>query len=178
MHGSPQNRGSVSMWRSSRRCRWLRVVKADVEQQAAASSHTCSSILGAQQHEQAPVIAHGAHTANGQSCKQQRTCGACFLAPGWVRARAGRVEPKCAAQLALTPSPSHCSPSSGRACAFAPKAQKFCKLPEAVGRSKIRFELCTSPELVRAECGSAARAVGGRRHEAGKTVHSTEPRYM
>ena len=131
VHGSPQNRGSVSMWRSSRRCRWLRVVKADVEQQAAASSHTCSSILGAQQHEQAPVIAHGAHTANGQSCKQQRTCGACLRAPGWVRARAGRAEPKCAAQLALAPSQSHCSPSSGRACAFAPKAQKFCKLPEA-----------------------------------------------
>ena len=168
------------MWRSSRRCRWLRVVKADVEQQAAASSHTCSSILGAQQHEQAPVIAHGAHTANGQSCKQQRTCGACLRAPGWVRARAGRAEPKCAAQLALAPSQSHCSPSSGRACAFAPKAQNCFQL-HAAARWPIENPICqprTSPGVVRAQFGSAARAVDGRRHEPCKTEASTEPRYM
>ena len=75
------NRGSVSIWSCSRRCRWLRVVQAEVKQQAAASTNTRSSTLAAQQLEQAPVIAHGAHTANGQRCEQQRTRGAPLRAP-------------------------------------------------------------------------------------------------
>ena len=51
-------------------------------------------------------------------------------------------------------------------------------MQQRVGRSKIRFEMCTPPELVRAQFVSAARAVDGRRHEAEKTEASTEPRYM
>ena len=121
------------MWCSSRRCPWLRVVQADVEQQAATSRHTCSSILGAQQHEQAPVIAHSAHTANGQSCKQQRSCGAYLRAPEWPRARAGRVKPKCAAQLAL---------------------DTISKPLQPIVETSVR--LCTkSPELFPTSCSSA-----------------------